>query len=141
MANIVDYLKWRGDVPFEISPFNEVDALVLCELVYSPFEGLVPGPGLKEKISMEDLCDRFFLKFSDEELLKRVALTKLAPFLMKEMAHSKRFGGMKIAGFMNEVDAENQSIELEIHVGNDKESFVSSGIINLKNNNVLMYEE
>ena len=109
MANIVDYLKWRGDVPFEISPFNEVDALVLCELVYSPFEGLVPGPGLKEKISIEDLCDRFFLKFSDEELLKRVALTKLAPFLMKEMAHSKRFGGMKIAGFMNEVDAENQS--------------------------------
>ena len=109
MANIVDYLKWRGDVPFEISPFNEVDALVLCELVYSPFEGLVPGPGLKEKISIEDLCDRFFLKFSDEELLKRVALTKLAPFLMKEMVHSKRFGGMKIAGFMNEVDAENQS--------------------------------
>ena len=109
MANIVDYLKWRGDVPFEISPFNEVDALVLCELVYSPFEGLVPGPGLKEKISIEDLCDRFFLKFSDEELLKRVALTKLAPFLMREMAHSKRFGGMKIAGFMNEVDAENQS--------------------------------
>ena len=80
MANIVDYLKWRGDVPFEISPFNEVDALVLCELVYSPFEGLVPGPGLKEKISIEDLCDRFFLKFSDEELLKRVALTKLLPF-------------------------------------------------------------
>ena len=63
MANIVDYLKWRGDVPFEISPFNEVDALVLCELVYSPFDGLVPGPGLKEKISIEDLCDKFFMKF------------------------------------------------------------------------------
>ena len=54
MANIIDYLKWRGDVPFDADPFNEVDALVLCELVYSPFDGLVPGPGLKEKISIED---------------------------------------------------------------------------------------
>ena len=109
MANIVDYLKWRGDVPFEISPFNEVDALVLCELVYSPFDGLVPGPGLKEKISIEDLCDKFFMKFTEDELLSRAALTRLAPFMLKDLAHSKRFGGMKIAGFINEVDNENQS--------------------------------
>ena len=50
-------------------------------------------------------------------------------------------GGKDVPGVIARVDAENQSIELEIHVGNDKESFVSSGIINLKNNNVLMYEE
>ena len=50
-------------------------------------------------------------------------------------------GGKDVPGIIARVDAENQSIELEIHVGNDKESFVSSGIINLKNNNVLMYEE
>ena len=50
-------------------------------------------------------------------------------------------GGKDVPGIIARVDAENQSIELEVHVGNDKESFVSSGIINLKNNNVLMYEE
>ena len=60
MANIFDYLDWRGDVPFDIDPFNEVDALALCELVYAPFDGLVPGPGLKEKISIEDLNKKFF---------------------------------------------------------------------------------
>ncbi len=109
MANIVDYLKWRGDVPFDIAPFNEVDALVLCELVYSPFDGLVPGPGLKEKISIEDLTEKFFTKFSEKELMNRTALTKLAPFMLKEMVHTRRFGGMKLCGFTNEVDADNQS--------------------------------
>jgi len=50
-------------------------------------------------------------------------------------------GGKDVPGVIARVDAENQSIELEIHVGNNKESYVSTGIINLKNNNVLMYEE
>ncbi|MBR1622429.1 MAG: DUF2974 domain-containing protein [Pseudobutyrivibrio sp.] len=109
MANIIDYLKWRGDVPFDIDPFNEVDALVLCELVYSPFDGLVPGPGLKEKISIEELNESFFKKFNEDDLLSRNVFTRMAPFIIPEMAHSKRFGGTKLSGFVNEVDNENQS--------------------------------
>ena len=33
MANLMDYLDWRGDLTLEISPFNEVDALILAEPV------------------------------------------------------------------------------------------------------------
>ncbi len=109
MANIQDYLIWRGDVPFDIDPFNEVDNIVLCELVYSAFDGIVPGPGLKEKISIENACELFFAKYSEEELKSKATFTKLAPFLMQKMAHSRRFGGTKLSGFVNEVDAENQS--------------------------------
>lgn len=29
MANIVDYLKWRGDILLDNCPFNDVDNLVL----------------------------------------------------------------------------------------------------------------
>ena len=25
MANIFDYIKWRGDLSFDVSPFNELD--------------------------------------------------------------------------------------------------------------------
>lgn len=109
MANILDYLDWRGDVPFDIDPFNEVDALVLCELVYAPFDGLVPGPGTKEKISIEELCEKFFSKYTEQELMTRAALTKLAPFLMPKMINCKRFGGLKISGFVNEVNADKQT--------------------------------
>ncbi len=109
MANLDDYLTWRGDVPFDLDPFNEVDNAILCELVYAAFDGIVPGPGLKEKISIEDACDLFFAKYSEEELRSKATFTKLAPFLMQKMAHSRRFGGTKLSGFVNEVDAENQS--------------------------------
>lgn len=41
----MDYLKWRGDLSFAQSPFNEVDNLILSELVYVAFAGIVPSPG------------------------------------------------------------------------------------------------
>lgn len=109
MANIIDYLQWRGDVPFDIDPFNEVDALVLCELVYTPFDGFLPGPGIKEKISIDELNKKFFEKYTEDELLARPNLTKLSPFLIPKMADSKRFGSLQISGFVNEVDEDNQS--------------------------------
>lgn len=109
MANINDYLEWRADVPFDLDPFNEVDSLVLCELVYTPFDGIVPGPGLRDKISIEEACKRFFDKYSDDEIMARNNMTKLAPFLMKKMCHSRRYGGMKLSGFVNEIDSDDQS--------------------------------
>ena len=45
MANLMDYLDWRGDLTFEQAPFNEVDNLILAQLVYVEFEGIVPTPG------------------------------------------------------------------------------------------------
>ena len=42
MANIMDYLDWRGDLPLTVSPFNEVDGLILAELSFINFEGIVP---------------------------------------------------------------------------------------------------
>ena len=34
MANIMDYMDWRGDLSFEADEFNEVDNLILSQLAY-----------------------------------------------------------------------------------------------------------
>ena len=39
MANMVDYLAWRGDVPFTVSPWNEIDGLLIATLSYLNFHG------------------------------------------------------------------------------------------------------
>ncbi len=39
MANMVDYLAWRGDIPFEVSPWNEIDGLLVATLSYLNFHG------------------------------------------------------------------------------------------------------
>ena len=48
MANVLDYLEWRGDLSIQAAPFNEVDNLILSQLVYLDFEGVVPGEDSEE---------------------------------------------------------------------------------------------
>ena len=40
MANVFDYIKWRGDLTFEQSPLNEIDALIFCEISYIFFSNI-----------------------------------------------------------------------------------------------------
>ena len=39
MADMLDYIRWRGDLPFTVSPPNEVDAVIFSTLSYIPFRG------------------------------------------------------------------------------------------------------
>ena len=41
MASILDYLAWRGDILFSQLGLNEVDAMILSELAYISYDGLV----------------------------------------------------------------------------------------------------
>ena len=45
MGNIIDYLAWRGDVPLSVSPWNEVDGLLLSVLSYLNFHGVADPRG------------------------------------------------------------------------------------------------
>lgn len=49
MANIEDYLLWRGDLTFEQDEFNLVDNLILAELAYVDFKDIIPAAGSGEK--------------------------------------------------------------------------------------------
>ena len=40
MSNMLDYLAWRGDISFDVSPWNEVDGLLCATLSYLNFHGL-----------------------------------------------------------------------------------------------------
>jgi hypothetical protein len=42
MADLMDYLTWRGDLTMEQAPFNEVDGLALSMITYVDFAGVVP---------------------------------------------------------------------------------------------------
>ena len=42
MANIEEYLLWRGDLTVQQAPFNNVDNLILSNLSYLIFKGIVP---------------------------------------------------------------------------------------------------
>ena len=52
MANLMDYLDWRGDLTLEQSPFNEVDNLILSELSFVDFQEIVPSPGSGKSVEL-----------------------------------------------------------------------------------------
>ena len=42
-SGVFEYIKWRGDLSFKVSAFNEIDALIFCELSYLHLKGIVPS--------------------------------------------------------------------------------------------------
>ena len=109
MANIMDYLDWRGDLSFESSEFNEVDNLILAQLVYVDFAGIVPKLGSGEKITLKEASSRFFETHDEKEILERVSMTKMAAFVMKKMAETRRFGEILLSDYVDDISDEEQS--------------------------------
>lgn len=109
MANIMDYLEWRGDLNFLADAFNEVDNLILAQLVYVDFAGIVPGPEEDGMISLKEASKRFWEGHDRREVLSHVSMTKSAPFLMEKMAQTDRFQSAQLYGYINDVSDEEQS--------------------------------
>jgi hypothetical protein len=105
MANIVDYLKWRGDLTLSERPFNDVDNLILATLSYMDFSGIVPGPG-QGSVNLADACNAL-MQETDGNVEERVrSLAKLDPKLITRLSHSKRFGTMQLHDCVDVLDQE-----------------------------------
>lgn len=109
MANILDYLDWRGDLTFDQSPFNEVDNLLLSQLVYVDLEGIVPGPESREKIQIAEVSRIFFATHDEQKILEKVSMTKTAMYVLKKMAESERYKDAMLGGYVNDISIEEQS--------------------------------
>ena len=103
MANVCDYLAWRKDVPFSVSPFNEVDSLVLSEFMYTDLRGCVPEDGAR--VTIEEARSRYW-ETHERERIRPDDFSRMAPLLMDDMADSARFGGTELSWFYDVVDAE-----------------------------------
>ena len=104
MANLFDYLDWRGDISFETDPFNEVDNAILSWLAYIDFEEVIPASG--EWMTIEEVNRAYFRLHTEEELRARETFTKTAPFLLPKIAESRRFANLRLSAYVNLIDAE-----------------------------------
>ena len=65
MANINDYLNWRGDIPFsKENPFNEIDSMILARFSYLLFNKIK----MEEKETIKSISEKM-KKFKNEEFL------------------------------------------------------------------------
>ena len=107
-GNLFDYIDWRGDIPMSVDPFNEVDNLVLSTLVYCPLDGIVPGEDMTQTLPLSTVNDMFWEKYTEDSFHTNNPAIGYSPFLLKRMSGSRRFGGIKVCSFTNELDDEKQ---------------------------------
>ena len=102
MADIFDYIYWRGDLTFSKAPFCEVDGVILARLSYQLFEKILEKG---EKITVKAAAKRI-LSLPDLENIIRV---KNDVRFLEELAKSKRFSGLKLSDFVSRTDKETQT--------------------------------
>ena len=102
--SMLDYITMRGDLTFEQSDFNSVDALILCQLTYNNVDGLVSSD-FKQKITIEELSNQFESAKNYEERCNMGAMINvLTPQVLQAAAKSRRFSKIRVSGFINKID-------------------------------------
>ena len=99
---MLEYLKWRGDLTFDERGLNEVDALLFSLISYEDFGNILEDNAL----TLKEVSDVFFLTHNEEDLRNRVTFTNRSYEILKAAASSKRFGSLILSNYVNEIDDE-----------------------------------
>ena len=121
MANVFDYLFWRGDLSFTQSPFNPVDNIIFSQLSYLPLDRIVPGIDEKKGISIGLTAEIFAEKLRRESSMRKAVMFKEDSAFISALGASTRFRDCELRGFMNHIDIsqEKQFAALSIITGDD----------------------
>jgi len=105
MADIFDYITWRGDLTFEQDGVNCVDALIFSQMAYFPMDRLW---GMEEDgiITIRQVQERLQEKLNQGEHVE--FHMEKDEKLFHAMASSRRFGELALSGFVNIIDAEEE---------------------------------
>ncbi len=105
MANLNEYLKWRGDLTFSEAPLNEVDNLIFSLLSYVDFQSIVPEEFIPVSVPLKAAANGFFNRNPD---LKKVSMGLIIPKdilrLLRTVKELRRFQGVELCGHINRID-------------------------------------
>jgi len=93
---------------FTKSPLNPVDNVILCQLSYLPLDGIVPGPGDKNGISISLAANMLNEKLQNDSDFKSYLMYKDDPELINVLGSSNRFGKCHLFGYVNHIDTDRE---------------------------------
>lgn len=105
MANILDYLDWRGDISLVQSAFNPIDNLILSVIAYLPFETIVPAVFTAKGITFHDAAQQ----------LKKIRTTVSSERTQQHIdfftktASTNRFASFRLSGYSTHFDKDKET--------------------------------
>ncbi|MBO5884034.1 MAG: DUF2974 domain-containing protein [Clostridia bacterium] len=109
MANVFDYLEWRGDLSFAKSPWNEIDSLILALICYVDFGDIWSDDDRKSHPTLLSAAKRYFKFHSGETAKAGLIVPSDVMSVTAKAAKTRRFGMLKIADFVNEINEEDET--------------------------------
>jgi len=101
---LLDYLKWRNDISLSVSPFNDIDNVILSYISYMDFDELFSDT--EGIYSIEEVLKTFCEKHSLEEIREKGQFTERAPLLLEQMVAGERFRETRIGYYRDIFDKE-----------------------------------
>ncbi len=127
MASLSEYLLWRGDITFDEVSLNVVDALLLSQVSYLDFKGIIGDEEERQEATLAQVSKRYWELHTQEELENCVSFAlRTTGILLREMAQTRRFSSLLLRNYASRLDTEvqEQFAAVEIVLGKG-ESYIS----------------
>ena len=99
MADVFDYLAWRGDLDFSVMPPNEGDRLILSMLSFMDFADIVSEGIGEREITLRDAVEAYFQKYPDGNFVPGRLIPQNMRRFSASLAKSNRFGKILLSGY------------------------------------------
>lgn len=109
MANIIDYMEWRGDLTFSQSHFNDVDNLIMSVLSYIDFSDVVTEEMLQKSITIKMAAEKYFDLHAEDRNINPLVTIRNAPAIFERMAKCRRFANVRLTKYVNYIDTQTQT--------------------------------
>lgn len=105
MENVLQYLKWRGDILFEERAFNEIDALVFSLMSYIEWDEVVDG----KTISLNNACQKYLDIHTEEEMTLTYAYSLQIIDFIKLLPHIPRYQNIQLKRYVSVLDEDKEA--------------------------------
>ncbi len=109
MANLYDYIKWRGDLTFFEAPLCEVDSLIFSLISYLDFTDILSPEHNSPMVPIRAAANSFFARNPDyRKFTMGVLVPKEIAKLFRALKDSKRFRNVNMQAQVNIIDTEKE---------------------------------
>lgn len=97
MGNIYDYIRWRGDLTFDKSAFNDIDALILSMVSYLDFNHM------SETTTVQNVYLGYLISYYKQINDAHKGIVKTADNILKYIGISERYQDVEMSDYVSKV--------------------------------------
>lgn len=115
--NLRDYIAWRGDLTFDMIPFNHVDAAIFSQLSMLQLDDVLVN---NKKMTIKEIVASFDDNIRNKNYNLGIIIPTDIIMAFEEMAKSKRYQDLVLGNYVNLIskDEETQFSALTIDIDN-----------------------